>query len=399
MLPRSRPVGRDADDPLDDPVPGGGRPSSLPSAVKVVLAALGVAALLVSLVAAPSVDQASSERVAVGETEPVRITGPDGTTVEALARIDTGASRSSIDEKIADELGLDLEDAETVTVTSALGSEERPVVDVALQLGGRAQASLVSVNDREGLSTPVLIGRGDLEAFQVLVGQSLLTTPGEPKAPSAVSAALLKVPVYGPDALLALVPLSAVVMVALRQVVGLSTLGTFSPVLLALAYVQSGLVLGLALTVLVLGIGLVAQPLLRRFRLPRVARLGVLVSVVATTLLGLTALLAISASGQAWGAALPIVVAAVIVERLWEAWDVEGAATALTDAAVTLAVAALVTLLLLSPPVRVLAEAVPLRLALVSLVWAWLLGTYRGLRLSELARFRAAAVGRTVAPA
>lgn len=394
---RSDPAGGSAGP--DDPGSSGRRPSALPTAVKVVLAALGVAALLVSLVAAPSVDQAASERVAVGETEPVRITGPDGTTVEALARIDTGAARSSIDEEIAEELGLDLDEAETVTVVSALGREERPVVDVAVQLGGTAQASLVSVNDRERLSTPVLIGRTDLEAFQVLVGQSLLTTPGEPRAPSAVSAALLQVPVYGPDALLALVPLSAVVMVALRQVVGLSTLGTFSPVLLALAYVQSGLRLGLALTVLVLAAGLLAQPLLRRFRLPRVARLGVLVSLVATTLLGLTALLDVTTAGQAWGAALPIVVSAVIVERLWEAWDVEGATTALQDGAVTLAVAALVTLLLLSPPVRVLAEAVPLRLALVSLVWAWLIGTYRGLRLSELARFRAAAAGRVAVPA
>lgn len=66
----------------------------------------------------------------------MRITGPDGEKVGALARIDTGASSSSIDDDIAEELGFDLDDAETVTVASSLGREERPVVVGGLQLAG-----------------------------------------------------------------------------------------------------------------------------------------------------------------------------------------------------------------------------------------------------------------------
>ncbi len=372
--------------------PGAG----LPSAVKVLLAAAGVAVLLFALVASPSVQGSENSRTALGERELVRITGPDGQTVEALALVDTGATRSSIDEDIADDLGLDLTGAREITVRSALGEEKRKVVDVALQLAGQAQSAEVSVNDRSELSTPVLLGRINLEGFSVVVGQSLLTTPGAPTAPSALGAAVAQTPVFGPDALLALVPLAAVLMVLLRVVVGISTLGTFSPVLLALGYLQSGIRLGVALTVLVVAVGMVMQPLLRRFRLPRVARLGVLVSVVATTLLSVGTLFGLSTAGSSWGAALPIVVTAVVVERLWETWDVEGVRPAVKDGAVTLALAALVTVVLLSPPVRALAEAAPLRLALVSMLWAWVLGTYRGLRLTELARFRGAATPKVV---
>ena len=91
--------------------------------------------------------------------------------------------------------------------------------------------------------------------------------------------------------------------------------------------------------------------------------------------------------GGAWGAALPVVVTAVMVERLWETWDLDGWRDAARDAAATTIVALLVTALLLAPLVRDLASAAPLAMALACAVWAGVAGTYRGLRLSELLRF------------
>ena len=135
------------------------------------------------------------------------------------------------------------------------------------------------------------------------------------------------------------------------------------------------------------GLGFVAQPLLRRFRLPRVARLSVLIGLVTLLLLGVQFLTGSTGAADSWGAALPVVVTASIVERLWEIWDLDGVRAAASEAAVTLGVALLVTLLVLAPATRCLTEQAPLGFAAACVVWAALVGTYRGLRLVELFRF------------
>lgn len=166
----------------------------------------------------------------------------------------------------------------------------------------------------------------------------------------------------------------------------MNTLGTFSPVLLAISYAQVGLLLGAILTVGLFVVGFLAQPLLRRLHLPRVARLAVLVGGVVAVLLGVQ-LLFDKQLGDTLNVSLPVVVTAVITERLWEQWDADGARDALVSAGLTLAVGVLVALLMLTPMIRYLADEVPLALALACGMWTIVAGTYRGLRLSELLRF------------
>ncbi|WNV76025.1 7TM domain-containing protein [Geodermatophilus sp. DSM 44513] len=368
--------------------PGGAHPAPRIPAVGRVLLAVAALALLIGAVAlSPRTDVARSPEAVIGTQELVRITGPNGESVEAMARIDTGASSSSIDDDIAEDLGYDLDDAETVTVASSLGEEERPVVVGGLQLAGDAAAARFTVTDRSERTTPVLIGRADLRGLQVAVGQRMLTTPGDDTAPTALRALLSEGPALGPQSLLAVLPMAALVIVLLRVVVGLSTLGTFSPVLLAFGYTQAGLTTGLLLTGLMLTLGFAAQPLLRRFRLPRVARLSVLIGLVAMLLVGVQTALGLTGVADSWGAALPVVVTAAIIERLWETWDLDGPRPALVDCLNTLVVAVLVTLLILAPVTRLLTESAPLAFSAACVVAAGLAGTYRGLRLVELIRF------------
>lgn len=357
-----------------------------PAAVQVLLAVGALLVLGLSVLFTPDRGSAPDGGTTVGEQELVRITGPNGRTVEAVARIDTGASASSIDTRIAEDLGFDLDNAETITVASSLGREERPVVDGALQIAGQPKSVRFSVTDRSERSNPVLLGRAELTDLQVQVGQQLLTTPGADRAPSTLATLLSQTPALGPLQLLALLPLAVLVVVLLRVFGGVQTLGTFSPVLLAIGYTQAGLVAGVGLTVVIVAAGFVVQPLLRRFRLPRVARLAVLVGVVSVVLVAITQY-AGGGTGEIWGTALPVVVTAVMVERLWETWDLDGWRDAARDAVATTAVALLVTALLLAPVVRDLATVAPLALAIACAVWAGLAGTYRGLRLSELLRF------------
>lgn len=357
-----------------------------PAVLQVLLAVGALLVIGLSVLFTPDRESSAGAGATIGEQELVRITGPNGRTVEAVARIDTGASASSIDTAIAEDLGFDLENAETITVASSLGREERPVVDGALQIAGQPKSVRFSVTDRSERSNPVLLGRAELADLQVQVGQQLLTTPGAERAPSTLTTLLSQAPALGPMQLLALLPLAVLVVVLLRVFVGVQTLGTFSPVLLAIGYTQAGLVAGIGLTVVIVAAGFVVQPLLRRFRLPRVARLAVLVGVVSVVLVAITQF-AGGGTGAIWGTALPVVVTAVMVERLWETWDLDGWRDAARDAFATTAVALLVTALLLAPLMRDLATAVPLALAVACAVWAGLAGTYRGLRLTELVRF------------
>lgn len=351
------------------------------------LGLIGVVALVAGLVFAPGQDVSRPTETKVGEREEVLLTSPDGETVKTIARIDTGASASSIDRGLAEELGLELADAPTVTVQSSLGEEERPVVGVGLQLAGDSRPMKVSVSDRSDLGEKVLLGRDDLAGSSVVVGQRLLTQPGEPVAPSAADALLLQTAALAPTTMVALLPFCALVIVLLRVVVGLSTLGTFGPVLLAIGFVQSGFLVGLILTVGLLVLGLLTQALLGRAKLPRVARLGILVGLVACVLAGLQGLSSSAGSLATWGAALPVVVTATVVERLWETWDADGWRATIVDAVLTLGVAIMVALLMLSPPLRYLADSAAIPFAIACLLWTWVAGSYRGLRVTELVRF------------
>lgn len=362
-----------------------------------MLGLAGVVVLVVGLVLAPGQSVASAPDRVYGETEPVRITSPDGETIEAIARIDTGASSSSIDTELAEDLGLDLDNAPTITVRSSLGEEERPVVGVGLQIAGQAAPMRASVSDRSDLDEKVLLGRDDLNGASVAVGQSLLTTPGAPVAPSATDALLLQVAALSPTTLMSLLPFCALVIVLLRVVVGLKTLGTFGPVLLAIGFVQSGFALGLILTIGLLVLGMVTQGLLSPAKLPRVARLGILVAMVATILAALQSLSSGGGNFASWGAALPVVVTATVIERLWETWDADGFTATVIDASLTLAVAVVVALLMLSPPLRYLAESAAIPFALACLLWTWVAGSYKGLRVTEVIRFAPATGARTEA--
>lgn len=363
--------------------------SRVPVLVQVLLAGGLLLLLFGSLVASPTGEIADPHpRAIIGNKEYVRITGPTGKTVEALARVDTGASSSSMDRAIAEELDFDLDDADTVTIASSLGRDERPVVPAAMQLAGDAFATRINVADRSERSTPVLLGRADLNRFRISVGDELLTTPGSPEAPSALGSLLAQSAALGPRSLLAVLPLAALIIVVLRVVFGLQTLGTFSPVLLAIGYSQAGLVPGVLLTLGMFVLGFAVQPVLRRFRLPRVVRLSALIGSVSIALVSLQEFGIQGGAVDSWGASLPVVVTAVIIERLWETWDLDGAGSAARDACLTLAVATVVAVVMLTPLVRVLADTVPVQFAVTCTVWACIVGTYRGLRVNELMRFR-----------
>ena len=103
--------------------------------------------------------------------EIVKIVLPDKHKVEVEAKVDTGAWRSSIDKTFADENGLLQKEniLWTKVFKSALGIEERPVINLSFYLAGRRIDTVASVANRKGLKKVFIIGRRDLQGFLVKV--------------------------------------------------------------------------------------------------------------------------------------------------------------------------------------------------------------------------------------
>lgn len=103
--------------------------------------------------------------------ERVKIYAPGKKTLVINARIDTGALRSSIDRSLAKELGLLEEDnilwRRRYAYRSAHGKQPRPVIVLNFRLAGRRIKTSASVANRSKLSTPLLIGRNDLDGYLV----------------------------------------------------------------------------------------------------------------------------------------------------------------------------------------------------------------------------------------
>ncbi len=106
-------------------------------------------------------DVRNSKKV-VGSVEEVILLSAKGEK-RVLARIDTGAKLSSLDAKIAEELGLSNSHTRIQKIRSSHGRSERPVVNARVVVGGVEHLSEFTVIDRSHMRYQVLIGRNVLE--------------------------------------------------------------------------------------------------------------------------------------------------------------------------------------------------------------------------------------------
>lgn len=351
------------------------------------MAVATVGLLLAGLAVASSEYIDRSERTVVGRSESVTLSSSTGAfAIETTARLDTGADRSSIDQSIVDKLGVDLTDAPTIKTSSALGTEERKLFQISVGIAGATRDLEMSVTDRSDRSFPVLLGVDALEGFVVdpARDENVTEVSNEAIGVSIVDATDRLVKGDLPVALLILLPLAAGIVVALRMVLGLQPLGTFAPVLLALAVIRAG-----GTFALLVGAALAAtfafQPVIVRLRVPRQARLAILIGVVVLMWL---AVLGPTSENLARAHGVPVIVTVVVLDGLWVVLTDDGAKAAVRTTLHTAIAAFLVLLVIASPSVRVLALDHPFLLALAGVALAALAGSYRGLRLTEFVRFR-----------
>ncbi len=185
------------------------------------------------------------------------------------------------------------------------------------------------------------------------------------------------------------VPLGILLLVFLRNVIGLRTFGTFMPVLIGLAFRETELAWGLLLFSIVLAVGLGVRFYMETLRLLLVPRLGSVVIVVILIMAVLSIVSHQLGFDRGLSVALfPIVILAMTIERMSIVWEELGPAESIRQAAGSLTVAALAHIVMTVPFLQHLVFVYP-ELLLIVLAATMLLGRYTGYRLTELPRFRA----------
>ncbi len=125
---------------------------------------------------AKKVGPIGGEKQVIGVYETVGVKPDRGKRLEVMAKIDSGARGTSVDEKLAEELGL-LKKEHVLwekKYKSALGEEVRRVIEIDFKMRGQNIKAKASVTKRHGLRFRMIIGRRDLGGF--LVNPRLIKT-------------------------------------------------------------------------------------------------------------------------------------------------------------------------------------------------------------------------------
>lgn len=121
----------------------------------------------------------SQELTVIGYTEEVQVSGTTGSQT-VLAKSDTGAARTSIDTRVAAEIGAGpIRTLARVKSGSTKSAKSRPVVDVVVGVGGDRHTVSASIEDRSHMDYPVLLGRDILENYQVDITRRADSSGGE----------------------------------------------------------------------------------------------------------------------------------------------------------------------------------------------------------------------------
>jgi len=187
---------------------------------------------------------------------------------------------------------------------------------------------------------------------------------------------------------LLMIPIGGLAIAFLRQVVGVKTFGTFMPVLIALAFRETGLIAGLVLFLVVVALGLTVRSYFDHLKLLLVPRLAAVLTVV-VIMLSLIAMVT-NQAGLTVGLSIslfPIVILTMTIERMSLMWEEYGPRDAIKTCAGSLASAVIAFFFMNSEILGHLIFAFP-ELLLVVLSLNLLLGRYNSYKLTEYIRFR-----------
>ncbi|WP_025110317.1 inactive transglutaminase family protein [Pseudomonas sp. H1h] len=189
--------------------------------------------------------------------------------------------------------------------------------------------------------------------------------------------------------IMVMIPIGVLVILILRNLIGLQTLGTFTPVLIALAFRETQLGFGILLFTVITALGLSLRSYLEHLKLQMLPRLSVVLTFVVVLIAAISLFSHKLGLERGLSVALfPMVILTMTIERLSITWEERGASHALKVAIGTLFAASLAHLIMTVPELVYFVFTFPaILLILVGFMLA--MGRYRGYRLTELVRFKA----------
>jgi alpha-L-glutamate ligase-like protein len=183
------------------------------------------------------------------------------------------------------------------------------------------------------------------------------------------------------------VAVAALLIAAMKNVLGVRTLGLFAPAIVALAFLATGLILGLALLTVTLGTVLLTRASLVRERVQEAHRVAILVTIVSITIASIAVLGLQFQLHQLFFAVLfPVLIIGWIGERYVERVDRVGWEDPTKELLWTVAAIIISFIVIIQDPLINLVMFNPVFWFLLVFL-NWLLGTRVRFRLSERFRF------------
>jgi hypothetical protein len=188
-----------------------------------------------------------------------------------------------------------------------------------------------------------------------------------------------------------LIPIGALIVVFLRVLIGLKTSGTFMPVLIAVAFVQTQLLPGIVGFLLIVGTGLIIRGYLSKLNLLLVSRIS---AVIISVILIISVFTIVSFNiGLTQGLTItffPMIILSWTIERMSILWEEEGAKEVVMQGGGSLFTAVLIYLAMTNSYVQhVTFNFIGTQFIILAAIL--ILGNYTGYRLLELKRFKSLA--------
>ncbi len=249
----------------------------------------------------------------------------------------------------------------------------------------RGNAPLVRVEGGSNIEVNFSVQKNFLDAMAIAEQRA------EVKGSVLVDFSLFSLPIQTQAvySVLLMIPIGALVMVFMRNMIGIDAFGTFMPVLIALSFRETQLLWGAILFSLLVALGLSIRFLLERLRLLLVPRLGAVLIVVVILMLIVSVVSHKLGLETGLSVALfPMVIIVMTIERMSIVWEERGPAEAIRGGLGSLVVAVFAYLAMGMKWLEHLIFVFP-ELLLVALAIVLLMGRYTGYRLTEITRFKA----------
>ena len=188
--------------------------------------------------------------------------------------------------------------------------------------------------------------------------------------------------------LMLLLPLGALITAIFRNIIGIRTLGTFAPALLAMSFIYAAWGTGLVILVTVLFAGYVGRTLLDPLHLLMVPRSSIVLTlIILFVVFGVSVIDYMAPASGVRAVLLPLVILTILIERFFVTAEEDGTTFAIQLVVGTFVVAAFCYLILSWERVGQLLLIYPELHFFTIAAFIWI-GRYSGYRLVELWRFR-----------